>query len=72
MIKIAIPESFEESEGLLIFRNIAKSFRGDVPVAVLTAKTGNKFKLNYDHWVRPSDEFYEEVRKTFGQNCIRS
>ena len=72
MIKIAIPESFEENEGLLIFRNIARSFRGDVPVAVLTARTGNKFKLNYDHWVSPSDEFYEEVRKTFGQNCIRS
>lgn len=72
MIKIAIPESFEESEGLVIFRSIAKSFRGDVPVAVLTAKTGNKFKLNYDYWVKPTDEFYEEVRKTFGQNCIRS
>jgi DNA polymerase-3 subunit alpha len=72
MIKIAIPESFEENEGLLTFRSIAKSFRGDVPVAILTVKTGKKFKLNYDHWVKPTDEFYDEVRKTFGQDCIRS
>ncbi|NCB41249.1 MAG: DNA polymerase III subunit alpha [Clostridia bacterium] len=72
MVKVEIPESFEEIEGLSTFRDIAKAFRGDVPVAILTAKTGKKFKLDYDLWVRPTDEFYEELRKTFGDHCIRS
>lgn len=72
MVKVEIPKSFEESEGLVVFRSIAKAFRGDVPVAVLTARTGKKFKLDYDLWVNPTSEFYEELRKTFGEDCVRS
>ncbi|MDD2295844.1 MAG: OB-fold nucleic acid binding domain-containing protein, partial [Eubacteriales bacterium] len=71
MIKLVIPETFQESEGLLTFRNIAREFRGDMPVAVLVACTGKKYQLDYDLWVEPTEAFFSKIREVFGGDCIR-
>jgi DNA polymerase III subunit alpha len=71
VIKIVIPQEFQEHEGLLAFRSIAREFRGEMPVAVLVSCTGKKYKLDYDLWVDPTDEFLDRVRQAFGQDCIR-
>ena len=71
MVKVVIPDSFEEKEGLSIFSGIARRHLGEYPVAVLVMKTGNKYKLDYDMWVDPCEEFREEVIEAFGENCFR-
>ncbi|MBR0482359.1 MAG: DNA polymerase III subunit alpha [Firmicutes bacterium] len=71
MVKIVIPESFEEGEGLKIFSRIARRHLGECPVAVLVKKTGNKYKLDYDMWVDPGEEFSREVKEAFGEDCFR-
>ena len=72
MLKLVIPETFQESEGLLTFREIAREFRGDMPVAVLVACTGKKYQLDYDLWIEPNEAFFSRVREVFGEHCIRS
>ena len=72
MLKLVIPETFQEHEGLLTFREIAREFRGDMPVAVLVACTGKKYQLDYDLWIEPTQAFFERVREVFGGDCIRS
>jgi len=71
MIKIVVPEIFEEADGLKIVKSIARQHLGDMPVAIMTAKTGNKFKLDYDYWVDPCDEFFNKLYKEFGRDCLR-
>ncbi len=71
MIKIVIPDIYTEYDGLNAFKNIAKQFRGDAPVAVMVMATGKKYKLDYDLWVDPSDAFFAKVRSVFGENCLR-
>lgn len=71
MIKIVVPDSFEEADGLNIFKKIARRHLGDMPVAIMIAKTGNKYKLDYDLWVDPSDEFFSELYAEFGKDCLR-
>jgi DNA polymerase-3 subunit alpha len=72
MVKLVIPDSFEESEGLVAFRDIAREFRGDMPVAVLVASTGKKYRLDYDLWIEPCEGFFSRVRDVFGEESIRS
>ena len=71
MLKVVIPERFSDEEGLLTFRNIARQHLGDMPVAVLLKGSGHKFKLDYDLWVDPCDEFYDKMYNTFGDDCFR-
>ena len=71
MVKIVIPQSYEEAEGLNKFRTIAKQHLGDMPVAILVASTGHKYKLDYDLWVDPCEEFYRKIREAFGEDCLR-
>ena len=71
MIKIVIPERCEETEGLKTFSSIARRFRGEIPVAVMVASTGHKYKLDYDLWVDPSPEFRAAVKAAFGEDCFR-
>ena len=71
MVKIVIPESYSEPEGLARFKSIAKQHLGDMPVAILVQSTGNKYKLNYDLWVDPCREFYDKIHEAFGQDCLR-
>ena len=71
MIKIVIPETYEELEGLETFKKIAKRHLGDMQVAVLVKKTGKKYKLDYAYWVEPDEAFYEEIFKAFGDDCLR-
>ncbi|MBO4819573.1 MAG: DNA polymerase III subunit alpha, partial [Firmicutes bacterium] len=71
MVKVVIPDSFEEKEGLSIFSGIARRHLGEYPVAVLVMKTGNKYKLDYDMWVDPSAEFRNEMIEAFGNDCFR-
>ena len=70
-VKIVIPESYEEMEGLNLFCNIAKRHLGEWPVALLVKKTGHKFKMEYDHWVDPDAGFMKEVKEAFGEDCFR-
>lgn len=70
MVKIIIPESYTEFDGLSRFKEIAKANRGDTPVAVLVSATGRKYKLDYDLWVEPSESFYSQIRIAFGKNCL--
>ena len=71
MIKIVIPESYSESDGLARFKSIAKQHLGEMPVAILVQSTGNKYKLDYDLWVDPCREFYDKVHEAFGPDCLR-
>ena len=71
MVKIVIPEIFEEAEGLKTFAKIARKHMGECPVAILVKKTGNKYKLDYDRWVDPDEEFRSEVMEAFGEDCFR-
>ena len=71
LLKIVIPASYSEEEGLGKFRELAKAHLGDMPVAVLVMATGHKYKLGYDLWVNPDAAFLEEVRGLFGADCIR-
>ena len=71
MIKIVIPEEYDDTSGLQKFKMIAKKHLGDVPVAIMVLKSGNKYKLNYDLWVEPNDEFRKEIMESFGDNCFR-
>jgi len=71
MVKIVIPETYSEFDGLSRFKEIAKANRGDTPVALLVSATGHKYKLDYDLWVDPSETFYSQIRTAFGDNCLR-
>lgn len=71
MVKIVIPERYGEFDGLNRFKEIARTYRGDTPVALLVSATGKKYKLDYDLWIEPSDEFYSEVFRSFGKDCLR-
>ena len=71
MVKIIIPESFSEEEALISFKRLAKSFRGDNPVAIWVKSTNHKFKPDYDLWIDPCDEFYEAARGLYGQDSIK-
>ncbi len=71
MVKIIIPDSFAEDEGLTAFRGLARRHRGEMPVALLVSSTGRKFKLDYDLWVDPSDAFFGEVEELFGAGSVR-
>ncbi|MBR5730519.1 MAG: DNA polymerase III subunit alpha, partial [Firmicutes bacterium] len=71
MVKIVIPESYTEPEGLARFKSIAKQHLGDMPVAILVQSTGKKYKLDYDLWVDPCREFYDKVHEAFGPDCLR-
>lgn len=71
MIKIVIPDSYDDEAGLNEFKKIAKEHLGDMPVAIMVAKTGNKYRLNYDLWVDPCDEFFNKVYAKFGDDCLR-
>ena len=71
ILKIVIPASYGEEEGLKKFRDLAKAHLGDMPVAVLVMATGHKYKLGYDLWVNPDAAFLGEVRELFGADCIR-
>ena len=71
ILKIVIPASYSEEEGLKKFRDLAKAHLGDMPVAVLVMATGHKYKLGYDLWVNPDAAFLGEVRELFGADCIR-
>ena len=71
MVKIVIPERYTEGEGLTAFRNIARQHLGDMPVALLVASTGRKYKLDYDLWIDPCAEFYRKIHEAFGDDCLR-
>ena len=71
ILKVVIPASYTEEEGLNTFRNLAKAHLGDMPVAVLVMATGHKYKLGYDLWVNPDESFLGEVKQLFGADCIR-
>ena len=71
MLKVVIPEEYDEEEGLKKFRELARTSRGDMPVAVLVMSTGHKYKLDYDLWVDPTPGFMNLLRESFGQDCIR-
>ena len=71
LLKIVIPASYSEEEGLSAFRDLARSHLGDMPVAILVMATGRKYKLGYDLWVNPDASFLEEARQRFGADCIR-
>jgi DNA polymerase-3 subunit alpha len=72
LLKIVIPASYTEEEGLAAFRDIAKAHLGEMPVAILVMATGHKYRLSYDLWVEPDEAFCAEVRRAFGQDCIRA
>ncbi len=71
MIKIVIPSTFEEIDGLNLFAKIARRHLGECPVAILVMKTGNKYKMEYDCWVNPDEGFRKEVMEAFGNDCFR-
>ncbi|MBQ2218100.1 MAG: hypothetical protein II418_04085, partial [Firmicutes bacterium] len=71
ILKVVIPASYTEEDGLNTFRNLAKAHLGDMPVAVLVMATGHKYKLGYDLWVNPDESFLGEVKQLFGADCIR-
>jgi hypothetical protein len=71
MVKVIIPESFPEDAALASFKKIARSFRGDCPVAIWVKSTGNKYKLDYDLWVEPGEELYSALRSVYGEDCLR-
>ncbi len=72
LVKIVIPREYSEEQGLKTFKRLAKSFRGDTPVAILVSATGNKFKPDYDLWIDPTPEFIESTRRVFGTDCFRN
>jgi DNA polymerase-3 subunit alpha len=71
MLKIVIPENYSEADGLGTFRKIAKRHLGDMPVALLVKSTGHKYRLDYDLWVDPDEEFMTELKDAFGDDCLR-
>ncbi|MDO5331201.1 MAG: DNA polymerase III subunit alpha, partial [Bacillota bacterium] len=71
MIKVVVPPKYDDTEGLNIFKNIARQHLGDMPVAIKIEKTGNKYKLDYDLWVDPCDEFFNKLYAEFGQDCLK-
>jgi len=71
MIKVVIPDKYDDESGLSEFKKIAKKYLGEMPVAIMIAQSGNKYKLGYDLWVNPCDEFYNELFVSFGQDCLR-
>ncbi len=71
MVKLIIPSSFNDNEGLLAYQKIAKKHRGDMPVVILASASGQKYKPGYELWVENDDSFLEECRTVFGPDCIR-
>ena len=71
MIKVVIPDKYDDESGLGEFKKIAKKHLGEMPVAIMIARSGNKYKLGYDLWINPCDEFYNELFAVFGQDCLR-
>lgn len=70
MLRVTIPESHGDEEALVLFRDIAKRFRGEMPVAILVKSSGNKYKLDYDLWVDPCESFMEQLAEAFGADII--
>ncbi|MBQ4506598.1 MAG: DNA polymerase III subunit alpha [Firmicutes bacterium] len=71
LIRLVIPAEYTEEQGLRAFKRLARSFRGDTPVAILVAATGNKYKPDYDLWIDPTKEFAESAKRIFGTDCFR-
>ena len=59
-----------EREGLLLFSGIARKHRGEYPVMVMVMASGRKYRLNYDMWVDPTEEFRSAIAGAFGENSI--
>lgn len=71
MVKIIIPASLSDEEGLKAYRKLARAHRGEIPVAIMCAKSGHKYKVDFDLWVENNDEFFKECRELFGADCIK-
>ncbi len=70
MLRVVIPAEIPEREGLLLFSGIARKHRGEYPVMVMVMASGRKYKLNYDMWVDPTEEFRSAIAGAFGENSI--
>ena len=71
MIKIVIPAPYGDNDGLKAFQSVARQHLGDMPVAIMIATSGNKYKLDYNLWVDPCDEFFNKIYALFGRDCLR-
>ena len=70
ILRVVIPAEIPEREGLLLFSGIARKHRGEHPVMVMVMASGRKYKLNYDMWVDPTEEFRSAIAGAFGENSI--
>ena len=71
MVKIVIPNTFSDEEGLMAFRKLARAHRGEMPVAIMCMQSGHKFKVDFDLWVENDDSFFAEAKEIFGYECVR-
>ncbi len=71
MVKIIIPDKFSDEEGLMEFRKLSRAHRGEMPVAIMCAGSGHKYKVDFDLWVENDESFFADAKELFGYECIR-
>ncbi len=70
IVKITIPEEFDEAQSLSKIKQIIMEHKGDTPVIITAVASNKKYKTKSDLWVNPSDRFMQKLSDFIGKENI--
>lgn len=71
IVKITIPEEFDEAQTLSKIKQIIMEHKGDTPVIITAVASNKKYKTKSDLWVNPSDRFMQKLSDFIGKENIQ-
>jgi len=71
IVKITIPEEFDEAQSLSKIKQIIMEHKGDTPVIITAVASNKKYKTKSDLWVNPSDRFMQKLSDFIGKENIQ-
>lgn len=71
IVKITIPEEFDEAQSLAKIKQIIMEHKGDTPVIITSVASNKKYKTKSDLWVNPSDRFMQKLSDFIGKENIQ-
>jgi len=71
IVKITIPEEFDEAQSLSKIKQIIMEHKGDTPVIITAIASNKKYKTKSDLWVNPSDRFMQKLSDFIGKENIQ-
>ncbi|HYE67780.1 MAG TPA: DNA polymerase III subunit alpha, partial [Anaerovoracaceae bacterium] len=71
IVKITIPEEYDEAQSLSKIKQIIMEHKGDTPVIITAIASNKKYKTKSDLWVNPSDRFMQKLSDFIGKENIQ-